>query len=128
LNIVKLDWTDQQVETIVGQLLRIGVIVSATIVMIGGLIFLVRHGMSPANYRVFAGEPSELRTFRGIIRQTLALHGRGVIQLGLVLLIATPIARVAFSIFGFAAEKDRLYVYFTALVLIVLLYSLIGSA
>jgi uncharacterized membrane protein len=54
-------------------------------------------------------------------------RGRGLIQLGLLLLIATPIARVAFSIVGFAIERDRLYVVFTLIVLAILLFSLLGS-
>jgi uncharacterized membrane protein len=80
------------------------------------------------DYGVFRGEPADLRDVRGIIRDTLALRGRGIIQLGLLLLIATPVARVAFSIFGFAKEGDRLYVVFTLIVFSILLYSLIGSA
>jgi uncharacterized membrane protein len=54
-------------------------------------------------------------------------RGRGWIQLGLLLLIATPIARVVFSVAGFILERDRLYVTFTLIVLAVLLYSLLGS-
>ncbi len=122
------EWTDRRVENVVGNLLRIGVILSAAIVFIGGLIFLVRHGTAPIAYHVFQGEPSDLRYIPGILRGTLALHGRAIIQLGLLLLIATPIARVAFSIFGFAEEKDRMYVVFTCIVLGILLYSLVGTA
>lgn len=121
-------WTDRRVETIVGDLLRVGVVVSALIILAGGLVFLVRHGMEPANYRIFHGEPSDLRHVRGIVRTAVALRGRGIIQLGLLLLIATPIARVAFSLFGFAEEHDRMYMAFTGIVLIILLYSLVGSA
>jgi uncharacterized membrane protein len=121
-------WTDRRVEGIIGNLLRAGVILSALVVLAGGAVFLVRHGHSAADYRVFRGEPIELRHIGGIVRAALALHGRGIIQFGLLLLIATPIARVAFSIFGFAAEKDRMYVGFTLLVLLILLYSLIGTA
>jgi uncharacterized membrane protein len=54
-------------------------------------------------------------------------RGRGLIQLGLLFLIATPIARVGFSIVGFALERDRMYVIFTLIVLAILLYSLLGS-
>jgi uncharacterized membrane protein len=122
------DWTDQRVEAVVGKLLRAGVILSAAVVLLGGIIFLITHGLEKANYRVFVGEPSDLRTLRGILHRALQLRGRGIIQLGLLLLIATPIARVAFSIFGFAAEKDRMYVIFTGIVLVVLLYSLLGSS
>ncbi len=54
-------------------------------------------------------------------------RGQGLIQLGLLLLIATPIARVALSVVGFAIERDRMYVAFTLIVLAILLYSLLGS-
>ena len=121
-------WTDQRIENILGNLLRAGVLLSALVVSIGGVIYLLRHGHSPMEFRVFRGEPADLRDVRGIIRDTLALRGRGIIQLGLLLLIATPVARVAFSIFGFAEERDRMYVVFTVIVFSILLYSLIGSA
>ena len=124
----KRSWTDQRIENILGNLLRAGVLLSALVVLIGGVIYLLRHGRSPMDFGVFRGEPADLRGVRGIIRDTLALRGRGIIQLGLLLLIATPVARVAFSIFGFAEEHDRMYVVFTVIVFSILLYSLIGSA
>ncbi len=119
-------WDDRRLEETIGNLLRAGVILAATVAAIGGLIYLIHHGMQPADYRVFRGEPNELRHVRGILRSTIRLQGRGIIQLGLLLLIATPIARVGFAMFGFAAEKDRMYVVFTGIVLVILLYSLIG--
>jgi uncharacterized membrane protein len=122
-----LRWSDRKIEEIVGDLLRTGVMTSALVVFVGALIYLVRHGHSPADYHVFRGEPSDLRTLSGILHSALTLHGRGIIQLGLVLLILTPVARVAFSIWGFAEEHDRMYVIFTSIVLVILLYSLLGS-
>jgi uncharacterized membrane protein len=121
------NWTDKNIEEIVGTLLRVGVSLSAFVVSIGAVIYLARHGREPANYRVFHGEPSDLRSLSGIVRDAFHLRGPGIIQLGLLLLIATPVARVAFSIWGFAEEHDRLYMIFTGIVLIVLLYSLLGS-
>jgi uncharacterized membrane protein len=121
-------WTDQKMENVVGNLLRVGVTLSAVIVLLGGLIYLTRHWSEPAAYHIFRGEPSEFRTVSGILQQVRALRGRGIIQLGLLLLIATPVARVAFSVWGFARERDRLYVVFTVIVLAVLLYSLFGSS
>jgi len=79
------------------------------------------------NYRVFAGEPVELRTISGIFYEAWALHGRGLIQLGLLVLIATPVARVAFSLFAFLYERDWTYVFVTLLVLGLLVYSLFGG-
>lgn len=120
-------WTDRRMDLVIGNLLRSGVVLSALIVLFGAVIYLVRHGHSPTEYRVFRGEPSDLRSVRGILRDAIALQGRGIIQLGLLFLIATPVARVAFSIFGFAEEHDRMYVVFASIVLLVLAYSLIGS-
>lgn len=122
------DWTDGRIEITLANLLRAGVLLAAFVVLAGAIVYLARHGRSPADYRVFRGEPAELKTFGGILRSALALHGQGIIQLGLLLLIATPVARVAFSIVGFAQERDRMYVGYTAIVLGVLLYSLFGSA
>ena len=68
-----------------------------------------------------------MRTVSGIIRGTASFHGRNIIQLGLLLLIATPVARVAFSVVAFALERDRLYVVITLIVLAVLLFSLAGG-
>jgi uncharacterized membrane protein len=120
-------WRDRRLESILGTLLRVGVLISATVVLCGGCIYLARHAHEPANYRAFRGEPSDYRTIPGVIRSAVRGHGRGLIQLGLLFLIATPIARVAFSIVGFAIERDRLYVIFTVVVLVILLYSLLGS-
>jgi len=123
----KQNWTDHKIELIVGNLLRTGVSISALVVLCGAAIYLARHGRSPADYRVFRGEPSDLRGLSGILHSAFTFHGQGIIQLGLVLLIATPVVRVAFSIWGFAEEHDRMYMIFTGFVLIILLYSLLGS-
>jgi uncharacterized membrane protein len=121
-------WTDQTIENTVGNLLRIGISISATVVALGGAIYLMRHWSEPVHYGVFTGEPSEYRNIPGIIHRAMALGGRGIIQLGLLLLIATPVARVAFSAWAFAEEGDRMYVGFTVIVFGVLLYSLLGSS
>jgi uncharacterized membrane protein len=120
-------WKDRRLEEILGNLLRSGVLFSAAVVFAGACVYLFRHAHEPANYRIFRGEPSDFRTIPGIIRSALGGHGRGLIQLGLLFLIATPIARVALSIVGFAMERDRMYVVFTVIVLAILLYSLLGS-
>jgi uncharacterized membrane protein len=120
-------WKDRRIEVILGNLLRTGVLISAAVVLWGACVYLYRHAHETADYRVFRGEPSEFRTIPGVVQSVMNGRGRGVIQLGLLLLIATPIARVAFSVAGFALERDRMYVAFTLIVLAVLLYSLLGS-
>jgi uncharacterized membrane protein len=120
-------WRDRRMEVILGNLLRTGVLLSAAVVLAGACVYLSRHAHETADYRIFRGEPSEFRTIPGVLRSVMNGRGRGLIQLGLLLLIATPIARVAFSIAGFAVEGDRMYVVFTVIVLLILLFSLLGS-
>jgi uncharacterized membrane protein len=114
-------------ELILGNLLRSGVLLSAAVVFAGACVYLAHHAHEPANYRVFRGEPTDFRTIPGVVHSAMHGRGQGLIQLGLLLLIATPIARVSFSVVGFAIERDRLYVVFTLIVLAVLLFSLLGS-
>ena len=121
-------WRDRRLELILGNLLRAGVLLSAAVVFVGACIYLAHHAHEPANYRVFRGEPTDFRTIAGVIHSAMQGRGQGLIQLGLLLLIATPIARVSFSVVGFAIERDRLYVVFTLIVLAVLLFSLFGSS
>ena len=120
-------WTDQRIENTVGRLLQAGVMLAASVVLIGAAIYLKRHAWEPVGYSVFRGEPAVYKTVRGILHGVATWRGRGFVQLGLLLLIATPVARVAFSVWAFAEEKDKMYVTFTLIVLAVLLYSLFGS-
>jgi uncharacterized membrane protein len=119
-------WRDRRLALILGNLLRTGVLLSAAVVLAGAYIYLARHAHEPANYRIFRGEPTDYRTISGVIHSVMNGRGRGLIQLGLLLLIATPIARVSFSVVGFAIERDRMYVVFTLIVLAILLFSLLG--
>lgn len=119
-------WNDQATENVIGNLLRAGVVLAAAIVSCGAMLFLRKYGRLHADYRSFHGEPEQLSTLAGIFHEAFSFHGRGIIQLGLLLLIATPVVRVAFSIWAFEQEKDRMYVGFTTIVLAILLYSLFG--
>ncbi len=106
--------TEKRMDEIMGRLLRTGVILAAAFVLAGGLAFLVRHPEPVTNYRVFQGEPEELRTVPGIFHEALGLHGRGLIQLGLLILM-------------FLYQRDWMYVAVTLTVLGLLVYSLLGG-
>jgi len=120
-------WNDQRSEQVIGNLLRSGVILSAVVVFLGGVRYVWKYGTAARDFAVFRGEPNDLRHISGILRDSFTLHSRGIIQLGLLLLIATPVARVVFSVASFAMERDRLYVCVTLIVLMLLLYSLTGG-
>lgn len=103
-----------------------GVVISATVALIGGIVFLARHGYTRPDYHQFHSEPETYRSISGILRSVLSLSGRAIIQLGLLLLIATPVARVVWSVLAFARARDKIYVGATLVVLALLLYSLFG--
>ncbi|MGB8345952.1 MAG: TSUP family transporter [Ktedonobacteraceae bacterium] len=105
--------------TIIGWVLQIGVLVSALVILIGVvMLFLSPGGLSPDKFLTFP------HSFSAVGAGLLALRPQSVIVLGLLLLIATPVMRVAVSIVAFALEHDRGYVVITLIVLIILLCSL----
>jgi len=108
-------------------LLRLGVVTSAVIVMGGGAAFLATHGTDTAHFGVFQGEPSDLRGVSAIATGAADAEPRSVIMLGLLILIATPILRVAFSVAIFVFERDTPFVVVTLIVLAVLLFGLLGQ-
>ena len=118
------NWNDQRLERIISILLRSGVILSAVVVLLGGACYLIRHANESVNYHVFQGASPEYRSVSAIVHAMGPSNCRAIIQFGLLILIATPIARVAFSLVGFAMERDRTYVVITGIVLAVLLLAL----
>lgn len=119
--------TDARIDEIIGNLLRVGVVVSSLIVLIGGGLYLTNHGPESPNYHIFRGEPTTFRSIQGILQQASTFSGRGVIQFGLLLLIATPVMRVAFTVVSFLIQRDKVYVAVTLIVLAVLIFSLAGG-
>ncbi len=114
-------------ERTLGRLLRVGVLAAIALVLPGAVLYLAGHGWERADYHTFRGEPAELRRIVPVFWQALSLRGPGLIQLGVLLLISTPVARVASSAYAFARQGDRLYVAITLTVLGVLAYSLLAS-
>ena len=108
-------------EQMVGNLLRTGVILAAAVVLAGGVWYLRESGKMTADYHSFSANLSGLRMLSMLPRP------EALILIGLLLLIATPVARVVFAMVAFALEGDRTYVVITLIVLAILLYS-IGTA
>ncbi|WP_163654730.1 DUF1634 domain-containing protein [Listeria sp. PSOL-1] len=105
-----------RVEAVVGGLLRIGVLISAFIIVVG-LILFIFTGKSgyPENFY-----PT---TIHDICSGLLALKPFAIIMFGLFCLILTPVLRVVVSFVTFFIEKDYLYVIITAIVLLILVIS-----
>lgn len=118
-------YSDHAVEQFVGRLLQLGVLIAAVVVLVGGTLLLVQHGGTPVAFSAFHGEPDGLRSIGGIVKGVMSMQSESLVQLGLLLLIATPVARVAFTFVAFVLQRDRTYVAITALVLALLLYGLV---
>lgn len=118
-------WSDHDVEQLIGRLLQIGVVAAAIVTVVGGVLLLAQHGSSRPDYSVFRGEPAYLTSPGAILRGAIAMRSEAIVQLGIVLLIGTPVARVAFTLLAFVFQRDRTYVIITAIVLALLLYGLV---
>lgn len=116
---------ERQMRLALGIVLRGGVLLAASVVLLGGIVYLAHHASTNPSYRQFEGEPRDLRSIPAVVAGAFEFHGRSVIQLGVLLLIATPIARVLFSLVEFALEKNWMYVVITGVVLALLGYSLV---
>lgn len=118
---------DTDMQAVIGWILRAGVLVSMSVIFIGGVIYLYRHGQTHVDYSKFVGVPDFVSNPGGIIHGVFTLRGRAIIQAGIILLIATPVIRVLFSAIGFIMEKDYLYTAITVLVLLIILTSMISG-
>jgi uncharacterized membrane protein len=121
------------VELILSYLLRTGVVASLSIVVAGMIISFVHHheylSVPEALQRVTTNQAEFPHTVHDVITGVSRLSGRAIVLSGLLLLIATPVLRVAVSILVFAYLKDRTFVMITAIVLLLLLASFVlGTA
>ena len=119
---------DTRMETIMGRLLQVGVLLASVVVALGGAIYLKAHHGSVPDYRVFASEPIGLRDPGRFFEQVIRGDGVAVIALGVLLLIATPIARVVFAVVSFAMERDWLYMAISVVVLVILVFGMVHSS
>lgn len=120
----KAFWKDKDIEILIGNLLRGGVMLSSCTILLGGILYLFGSGGTRPNYLSFEGLNHSFYSLPQVLNGVARGSGEHIIQLGVLLLIATPVARIIFSIFGFIQEKDRLYIAITIIVLIIILSSM----
>ena len=117
-------FNDKRMEIMMGRLLQAGVLLASTIVLLGGFLYLRANAGHAANFRDFSSEPADLRHPLELMHLLAQGNPAAVIQTGILLLIATPIARVVFAVIGFAIEGDRLYVVVSLIVFAVLMFGI----
>lgn len=119
--------TEQKLEYLLSKLLMYGVLIASFVVLSGGILYLINHGLDIAEYQVFIGTQSQFHSPTGVVNAALAGSSQGIIQLGLLILIAVPILRVIISLLTFLLEGEFIYVIITSLVLASLTYSIVGA-
>jgi uncharacterized membrane protein len=117
----------RRMELVISTLLRVGVSTSLVVVAAGTVISFLHHpsyAWSPEDLRRLTQPGAAFpRTLGQIWAGVVVLRGQAIVMVGLVLLIATPVARVAVSILTFAFVRDRTFVVITSVVLALLLLS-----
>jgi uncharacterized membrane protein len=121
---------DTKLQRLIGATLRSGVMAASLTGIVGGAMFLAVHGGQQVTFHSFEGANTAYASPGQIVRQALVPvgnenRGLAIAQLGIMILLLTPIIRVAFSVLGFARENDRIYVAITCIVLATLVGSLL---
>lgn len=112
-------------ELTISRMLRVGVSVAALVVVVGEILYLWQaHGVK-TDYSYFHGVPVPIDHIALVLEGIHRLDSRSIIRFGILLLVATPIVRVAFCLYSFGTQKDKLYILVSGTVLAVLLYSLL---
>ncbi|RKQ88536.1 putative membrane protein [Brockia lithotrophica] len=118
-----------EMEVAVSRILRIGVLTSTVVIAFGLLLLFLRDGLAVAHVSQVLHAPPTAPAYPvspgELLRESVRGNPAAIIALGLVLLIATPVLRVAASVFLFLREGDRLYAGITLFVLVVLLLSFV---
>jgi uncharacterized membrane protein len=112
---------------VISNLLRFGVILSSAFIVVGlAIIFVKNPPAFPATVEQLTASNFGKTTLDAgvLLSGVAAANAIYVIQLGLIILLATPVVRVAASVILFAAEKDRTYVAITLIVLGILIVSI----
>lgn len=115
----------KDIKQLIGNTLRIGVFTACFIALIGGIIYLWKHGADPMpDYSHFSysdAHPEAYTTLGGIWAGILDMNAYSWIQAGVIALLLTPILRVTLSLFDFLRERDWLYAFITAVVLAIII-------
>jgi uncharacterized membrane protein len=117
----------ERVEVVISVLLRVGVVVSLLVVVAGTVVSFVHH----PGYLTNGKDLGALTRPGGAVPHTIsevwagiwAGRGQAMVVAGLLLLVATPVVRVAVAVAAFLIEKDRVFAVVTAVVLALLLLS-----
>lgn len=118
-------WSDRKVDLYISWILRTGVIAASVLTAIGGIIYLQSYGQELPHLHQFHRQQS-LRSIGAIVDSAAHWHGEAIIQLGVLILLFTPIMRVAFACYAFLRQRDAIFTAVSGIVLSLLLFSVLA--
>jgi len=117
------------IENLISMTLRTGVLLSIAVILVGVTFTFIHHPAyftsRPALGELIDAQENFTSSIGDVFRGVALLRGQAIVMLGILLLIATPVVRVAISIILFAVQRDRRFVVITSAVLVLLLISLV---
>ncbi|WHT40209.1 MULTISPECIES: DUF1634 domain-containing protein [Myroides] len=117
-------FTDNQLQSIIGNVLRYGVLSALTVTLLGGIILLAKDSQQVVSFSTFVEKDQNLFVvFKTILQGVKDWNGESIIFLGILLLFLTPALRLLLSLFSFILEKDAMYVVITLIVIAVIILS-----
>ena len=119
----------RRAELVISGVLRVGVVTSLLVIVVGTLLTFFHH----PDYVTSRAELDRLthpgaavpQSLKGVMSGIRSFRGQSIVAAGLLLLILTPVVRVAVSILAFMVQRDRTYVAITSVVLLLLLLSFV---
>lgn len=120
---MRKNFTDVDLNRSVGNLLRLGVILSVAISIIGFVKLFLEGFKMPKNYSLLETGSSSEKLWGQFWESLCKGEGMAIIQLGILVLIFTPLMRIVFALIGYLKEKDYIYVIISSIVLAIMAIS-----
>ena len=121
---------DTDIELAISKVLRYGVYIAMFFAIIGGSVYIYRHGKEPVGNQYAHYVEKDDDFFDYVHKMFVGIFdgkGREIITLGIIVLLVTPTVRIVFSLFGYALEKDKMYMVITLIVLAIIAISVMGG-
>lgn len=112
-------------EEIMSWILTTGMLISLFLVILGGIMYLIQYGNEPLNIKLLQAN-HDYTTLKQIWQGVYSFSPFGIIQLGVIVLVATQVARVGLLIWFYTLIRDYGFALISVFILLIILYSFFG--